>query len=744
MGDPEQPDLHLRYRSLFDEHPDAVYELDPEGRFLDGNAALERLVGHSIEELRELSYLPFTHPDDVDHVAAEFARALGGESRTYEARGLHPDGHVVDLQITNLPIVVDGEVVGIYGIARDVTTEKLADRRLEESEARLRSTFETTSTGILVLSLEGVCLEANPAFASMVEVPRADLEEREVRALIDRQDRASLDVALRSLTSNGPPGGERSVTIGEIRFTTSSGAVAWGRTSLAIVPPTQDASPYLIAHIEDVTARHEAELRAAHGEALLKLATRIARVGGWVIDAATGEQHWSPEIHEILGFPPGATPPVEAGLELFTAPHRQRAREALRACLEDGTPFDLQAEMETVTGERLTVRTVAHAERDRDGTVTAVHGAFQDITDQVRATEESQVLARRLAQTMAAMSDGLGLLDEDWRVTYVNDAAARIVGRPADELIGIDLLEMFPELEGSDALAAYRRAMDERVVTTVGPFWFEPLKMWFEVRAYPSDPGIALYFRDVSEAMERESRLEEVAAREQAAAEQLRQLDRVKNTFLAAVSHELRTPLTVVRGMAQTLPRLRSELNLDVRNRIEDALSHHADRLAVLLDELLDLDRLSRGSLQTERRPIDATTIVRAVAARYDHDRIHLVVPERLEAELDAVQFERIVANLLDNAVKYARDGDIQVELHLTGNGQLRLEVIDDGPGIPVEQLAQVFEPFHRAAELGAQPGTGIGLALVAEFARLHDGDAWAEPTERGARLIVQLPSSRS
>ena len=735
MESPERRHLDLRYRSLFDQHPDAVYELDLDGGFVIGNAALEELIGYSLTELRELSYVPFTHPDDVAHVSTEFARAARGEARRYEARGIHRDGHEFHLHITNLPIVIDGEVEGVYGIARDITNERVATRSLAETEARFRSTFEVSGAGIVVLSLDSRLLQVNPAFCAMVGYSEPDLQGSELWPLVYDEDRATLEEAVAHAMDGEGPG-----IVSEIRFHTAGDQVAWGRTSLTVVPSPEDEPLYLVAHVEDITARQATERRARHGEALLRIAGRIARLGGWAIDAQTREQYWSPEIHEILGFAPDVTPTVEEGITLFPEPGRQRMSDALEACLRDGIPFDLELEVDTVAGEHLTVRTVGLAERDEDGSITAARGAFQDITEQRRVTDETQRLQQRLAQAFEAMSDGVILLDDDWTMTYLNTSAAGVIGRASTELIGSGLLEVFPELTGTEALAAYHRSMDQRVATTVEPFWFEPLHAWLEVRVFPSTPGIALYFRDVTGRMEREQRLEEIALAEQNAADQLRQLDRVKNTFLTAVSHELRTPLTVVQGMAQTLPRLRQDMDIVVRDRIEDALRKHADRLAVLLDELLDLDRLSRGELQTQRYPIDVAVILRAVVARTELDRIHLDAPDHLEVEVDAVQFERIVTNLLDNATKYAATGAINVHLEVTREQRLRLEVVDGGPGIPPDHLEQVFEPFHRASDLDAQPGTGIGLSLVAEFARLHGGWAWAEPNDAGAHLIVELP----
>lgn len=168
-----------------------------------------------------------------------------------------------------------------------------------------------------------------------------------------------------------------------------------------------------------------------------------------------------------------------------------------------------------------------------------------------------------------------------------------------------------------------------------------------------------------------------MAAAERQAADQLHRLDEVKNSFPNAVSHELRTPLTVVRGMAATLVRVGTVLDAQTRSDLERAIERHATTLSGLLDELLDLDRLARGTLTTEWAP-----------------------------------------------------------------GTLRLEVIDEAPGIASKEREQVSKPFFRGEDDHPKPGTGIGPALVAEFARLHRGRAWVEPSQRGAHLIVELPGA--
>lgn len=248
--------------------------------------------------------------------------------------------------------------------------------------------------------------------------------------------------------------------------------------------------------------------------------------------------------------------------------------------------------------------------------------------------------------------------------------------------------------------------------------------------------------KDITEHRRIEEGLRRAAETEQAAAEQLRELDRLKTSFLSAVSHELRTPLAVAQGMAETLQRMRGHLSEEARARVEDALVGHTQRLTELLTNLLDIDRLTRGNLKVVAERFDAVALLReAVAASPAPDRVQLQAPARLPVHVDRLQTERIVANLLDNAAKYGGEGPLSLTARQLEGGGLRIEVADHGPGLEAGELGRVFEPFYRTDDDHPKPGTGVGLALVAEFASLHGGRAWAEPGQRdGLVVIVELP----
>jgi len=223
-----------------------------------------------------------------------------------------------------------------------------------------------------------------------------------------------------------------------------------------------------------------------------------------------------------------------------------------------------------------------------------------------------------------------------------------------------------------------------------------------------------------------------------------RQAETLRDDILSTVSHELRTPLGSVLNFALTLREGRRGLGEQGVARIVDHIIEQARRIDRLLSDLLELDRFRHDRVVALREPTDVTRLVEEIAAAHQ-DSAHAisVSTEPATANVDTTQVERIVDNLVVNAVKHTPSGT-PIALRLERHGADLLIVVDDaGPGIPDDYKAAVFEIFDRGAKVrSSEPGTGIGLSLVARFAALHGGRAWVEDTAAGgASVRVLLPN---
>jgi signal transduction histidine kinase len=229
---------------------------------------------------------------------------------------------------------------------------------------------------------------------------------------------------------------------------------------------------------------------------------------------------------------------------------------------------------------------------------------------------------------------------------------------------------------------------------------------------------------------------------------------RTRDRFLALVAHDLKSPLTAIKGIAQLLRRQSGALAASLPPAFADRLQqveHASRRMARVLDDLVDVARLEAGQgLALERRETDLAALARRVVEEHEPsvgpDRLRLEATARSVGCWDAARLERVLDNLIGNAVKYSPEGGpITVRL-AADDGSAVLSVRDDGIGVPIDDRERIFEQFHRAANAaGRFPGTGLGLFGVREIVQAHGGTIHVESEEgRGSTFVVRLPIARS
>lgn len=248
----------------------------------------------------------------------------------------------------------------------------------------------------------------------------------------------------------------------------------------------------------DVSRRIRAERRLQEMDVLLQLAGRAARLGAWRYELNPPQMIWSPGTAAIHGEPEDIQPSAEAGINYYAPEYRERIRARFNDCMAQGTPYDEVMQIITAKGRRVWVRSIGEPERDKEGAIVAVQGAFQDVSELMQARQESARLSMRLQETMENISDPFLLLDDDWCFSFVNAEAEKALERNRDELLGQKYWKAFPQARGSRFQREYEKARTSGKTSTFVEY-FPPLQCWFDVSAYPTSDGLAIYFRDVTQ-----------------------------------------------------------------------------------------------------------------------------------------------------------------------------------------------------------------------------------------------------
>jgi two-component system phosphate regulon sensor histidine kinase PhoR len=231
----------------------------------------------------------------------------------------------------------------------------------------------------------------------------------------------------------------------------------------------------------------------------------------------------------------------------------------------------------------------------------------------------------------------------------------------------------------------------------------------------------------------------------------LKQLEHTREEFVANVSHELRTPLSLIKGYVETLLD-GARNNPEVAERFLKIIERNTQRLDLLIQDLLTISALESERIKLNLQPVELRHLVEKIFSDLkppaENKNVELVnqLPE-LTATADVNRLEQVLANLVDNAIKYGRaQGRVTVGGKKQDDGKLEIYVQDDGPGIPAEALDRVFERFYRVdkARSRDQGGTGLGLSIVKHIVQAHGGEVWVKSElGKGATFFFTLPAAK-
>gem|GEM_PF-3495644 len=749
-----------RFRTLADHAADAIFLHDVSGRIVDVNEQACKALGYTRDELLRMSVTDF----EVE-VTPERAQAIWDEMRpgtpvSVEGQHRRKDGSVFPVEARVGMLRGDNSTLAL-ALVRDISDRKKAEDALRRNEQWFRATVSALAEGIVVQNMADEILVCNQAAERILGLTAEQLMGKSSISpqwrMVNEDDSAvdpNNTPSMRVLRTGQPVD---DVMVGVHK---PDGSVVWININSRPIFDAQGRVEAAVTSFNDVTAYREAERALRANTALLREAQRLGQMGSWDLDLRNGAVSWSDEVYRIFEVDPDTFElSYENYLELVHPDDRELLRNAYTAHLERGVPYIVDHRL-LLPGGRIKYLHCKGESEYHDNRPVRTFGMVQDVTNLVTAEQSLRESENRLRQAMNIAQLGIW----DWDVT--TDKAVwqgkmyDIYGAAPDQFTGkgSDYIaftrEDYRQAQADNMKRAFEHGLSEEQLASGASMPLSPKELCIvrpdgtevytlgDAVAIVDDHGKPLRMIGITMDITERKRVEEEiralnASLEQRVRERTAELEaanRELEAFSYSVSHDLRAPLRAIDGFAHILEQ-------DYSSSLDDTAAEHlkrvrqaAQRMGVLIDNLLNLSRVSRVPLK--RETVDLSQLAHEIVDDLKRSEPQRTVDVRIAPGLsvkgDPSLLRIVMQNLLGNAWKYTRKTaqahiDFGSALH---NGARCLFVRDNGAGFDMQFADKLFSPFQRLHSPQDFEGTGIGLATVARIVRRHGGQIWtdAEP----------------
>ena len=485
-------------------------------------------------------------------------------------------------------------------------------------------------------------------------------------------------------------------------------------------------------------------------------AQRVAKLGNWERDIASGESWWSEETYHLFGMEPATTGPSLG--TFFNAIHpedRKMVQSAIDRCMAGKEPYSIEYRIILPDGALRTIYGRGTWRLDADGNPARISGTVQDITRR-RQTEEK---VRRLAAAIEGLNENFALYGADDRLILCNEGYRNLnKGIPAATTLGTlfedHVRDMVEKGLAPDSIGREENWIQERMERHRNPG--EPFEMvrqdgtWLLVHEQRvADGSTAIISTDITKRKQAEENLRNALIRAEEGS-------KAKSVFLANMSHELRTPLNSIIGFSETI---KAQMfgpigNAKYQEYAED-INASGTHLLEVISDILDISKIEAGGAVIAEDSIDLPELVDQafvmLKERADNNGVILSRSFLMDCPMlraDPRHIKQIVINLVTNAVKFTPNGGkVSLDISLGLNQGILITIQDTGVGIEAKDIEKVLEPFEQVGDIYSRTyeGTGLGLPLAKSLVELYGGHLNLESTPgKGTSVTIGFPPERT
>jgi PAS domain S-box-containing protein len=719
-------------KTFLENMTDAAYIADDQGNVLWVNPAAEQVTGLPPEEIIGKPFLPLFVEADHASLIDVYKKTLAGESLentlTFKSDATC---HFTSLPKRNS----QGDIIGTFGIARDISERLAAEKALRTSEARLKKAQAMAKVGNWEYDIAtGKVWGSEEAFRIYgIERTSEFLPLDEVESYII--DAKMVNQALEDLITQN-----KAYDI-EFQIHPKNRKESIHVHSMAELVYDGDGKPEkVVGVIQDITESKQAEEILHKSHEMLKLTEAMANIGSWEWDVQHDRAHWSEELFRIFGRDPAEGAPTFAEQSKFYFnKDMQRLKDAVEICVKRGTPYEIELRAVRTDGEIRHCVSRGQAQYDEKGKVYRLAGSFQDITERKLIELSLKESEDRFKALHNASFGGIAIHDKGL-ILECNKGLTEITGYGYDELIGMDGLSLISDDTRDKVIqnieACYEKPYEVMGIRKSGELY--PLRLEARNIPYKEKNVRVVEFRDISENKRAEKEKEELEGK-------LRQAQKMEavGRLAGGVAHDFNNMLSVIIGHA-SLALEDVDPSQPIYERLEE-IRKAGERSANLTRQLLAFARkqtVSPKVLDLNQTVGSMSNMLERLVGE-DIDLLWLPDENLWPVKVDPSQIDQILANLCVNARDAIADvGKVTIE---TGNvvfdeayciehpgfnpGEyVLMAVSDNGCGMKAEILENIFEPFFTTK--GPEKGTGLGLATVYGVVKQNDGfvNVYSEP----------------
>ncbi|AGB48590.1 PAS domain S-box [Methanomethylovorans hollandica DSM 15978] len=730
-----------RYRSLFENNHSAMLVIDPEiGSIIDANPAAVSLYGWTREELRsktikEINALsPFEVKEEMD-------RAVKGQRIRFFFKHSLADGSVRDVEVFSSPILMDRKML-LYSIINDITElnrmeqELLLNRfcidhsvvgifRIEEPDGRIVSVNDHACQS-LGYSREELCsmtvLDIDPTFTPETWIEHRKnvrkLKSGTIETILCKKDGTEFPVE---------------ITINDMEH---------------------EGKVFYLSFAKDITKRKVAEQALKESEEFFRITLYSIADGVITTDINGNLRQMNHVAEKLTGWNEAEArgKKVEEIFNIFNEDTRQQVEIPVRRVLREGRVMG-QANHKLLISKDNREIPIADSGSpivNEKGEIIGVVLVFRDQSEERKAQRSLRESEARFRQLVENAPEAI-FVQANGCFAYVNPAALRLFGvDSASQLIGKPVMERFhPD---------FRDIVRERIhlindmheeVPNIEKIYLRLDGTPFNVEIsrvpiiYDGLNGSLVFFRDVTE----RKRVERALIRAKMVSDEA---NRSKTEFLANTSHELKTPLNSIIGFSELM--LAGELGKISKQQKKyiGTILESGCMLLNIVNKILDISSIDYGRMDLSYTKFnlcdaiqDTCAMMQAAANRKSIKHVVDIDPQINGINADAIKFKEIVYNLVDNSIKFTPYGGIVIITATQNESHVKISVTDNGIGIAKENIERIFDPFYQvdSSTTRRYGGTGLGLALIKQFIKMHGGNIWVESEPgKGSTFTFTIP----